>query len=72
MKFNLLEHIKPYDNEKQNEILISFNATQLNQNNFQLLQQLPDIIKDNGEIGSFELDIFKIDIISVYLINEIC
>jgi len=63
--FNLLERIKPYDNEKQNEILISFNATQLNQNNFQLLQQLPDIIKDNGEIGSFELDIFKIDIIQM-------
>ena len=63
--FNLSERIKPYDNEKQNEILISFNATQLNQNNFQLLQQLPDIIKDNGEIGSFELDIFKIDIIQM-------
>jgi len=63
--FNLSERIKPYDNEKQNEILISFDSTQLNQNNFQLLQQLPDIIKDNGEIGSFELDIFKIDIIQM-------
>jgi glycosyltransferase involved in cell wall biosynthesis len=63
--FNLWERIKPYNNEKNNEILISFDATQLNQNNFQLLQQLPDIIKDNGEIGSFELDIFKIDIIQM-------
>jgi glycosyltransferase involved in cell wall biosynthesis len=63
--FNLYDRIKPYDNEKQNEILVSFDATQLNQNNFQLLQQLPDIIKDNGEIGSFELDIFKIDIIQM-------
>jgi glycosyltransferase involved in cell wall biosynthesis len=63
--FNLYDRIKPYDNEKQNEILILFDATQLNQNNFQLLQQLPDIIKDNGEIGSFELDIFKIDIIQM-------
>ena len=63
--FDLQERIKPYDNEKQNEILISFDATQLNQNNFQLLQQLPDIIKDNGRIGSFELDIFKIDIIQM-------
>jgi glycosyltransferase involved in cell wall biosynthesis len=63
--FNLYNRIKPYANEKQNEILVSFNANQLNQNNFHLLQQLPDIIKDNGEIGSFELDIFKVDIIQI-------
>ena len=53
------------NNEKQNEIIISFDSNQLNQNNFQLIQQLPDIIKDNGEVGSFELDIFKIDIIQM-------
>ena len=63
--FDIQERVKPYDNEKQNEILISFDATQLNQNNFQYIQQLPDIIKDNGEIGSFELDIFKVDIIQM-------
>ncbi len=63
--FNLYNHIRPYDNEKQNEILVSFDITQLNQQNFQIIQQLPDIIKDNGEIGSFELDIFKIDIIQM-------
>jgi len=63
--FDLYERIKPYNNEKQNEILISFDVTQLNQNNFQYIQQLSDIIKDNGEIGSFELDIFKVDIIQM-------
>lgn len=63
--FDIQERIKPYGNEKQNEILISFDATQLNQNNFQYIQQLSDIIKDNGEIGSFELDIFKVDIIQM-------
>lgn len=63
--FDLQKRIKPYGNEKQNEILISFNTTQLNQNNFQYIQQLSDIIKDNGEIGSFELDIFKVDIIQM-------
>ena len=63
--FDLQERIKPYDNEKQNEILISFDASKLNQDNFQLLQQLPDIIKDSGEIGSFQIDIFKIDIIQM-------
>ena len=63
--FNIQERIKPYDNEKQNEILVSFDVTQLNQNNFQYIQQLLDIIKDNGEVGSFELDIFKVDIIQM-------
>lgn len=63
--FDLYERIKPYDNEKQNEILVIFDANQLNQTNYQILQQLPDIIKDNGEVGSFELDIFKIDIIQM-------
>lgn len=63
--FGLQERIKPYDNEKQNEILVSFDASKLNQNNFQLLQQLPDIIKDSGEVGSFQIDIFTIDIIQM-------
>jgi glycosyltransferase involved in cell wall biosynthesis len=63
--FDLYERVKPYDNEKNNEILISFDATQLNQNNFQLIQQLPDIIKESGEIGTFQLDIFTIDIIQM-------
>lgn len=63
--FDLWERIKPYDNEKNTEILISFDGSKLNPQNFQLIQQLPDIIKDSGEIGSFELDIFTIDIIQM-------
>jgi GT2 family glycosyltransferase len=64
-KFDLLERIRPYDNEKNTEILISFDGSKLNQQNFQLLQQFPDIIKESGEIGSFELDIFTVDIIQM-------
>lgn len=63
--FDLWERIKPYDNEKNTEILISFDGSKLNPQNFQLIQQLPDIIKDSGEIGSFELDIFTVDIIQM-------
>ena len=36
--------------------------SKLNQNNFNLLQQLPQIISESGGIGTFELDIFKLDI----------
>jgi hypothetical protein len=61
-KFDLKERIKPYHNEKQNNILVEFDGFRFGNNQFSLIQQLPDIIKDNGEIGSFELDIFTIEI----------
>ena len=61
--FDLQERIKPYDNEKQNNILVSFDASKLTNQNFQLLTQLTEIIKDSGEVGTFNLDIFTIDII---------
>ena len=64
-KFNLQERIKPYNNEKQNNILISFDASKLTNQNFQLLTQLTEIIKDSGELGTFILDIFTIDIIQM-------
>jgi len=46
--------------EWENDIIIEFDVNQLNQQNFQLLTQMPSIIKDSGEIGEFEIDIFKI------------
>ena len=62
-KFDLKERIKPYDNEKQNNILVSFDASKLTNQNFPLITQLSEIIKDSGEVGTFNLDIFTIDII---------
>ena len=62
-KFDLTERIKPYDNEKQNNILVSFDASKLTNQNISLIYQLSEIIKDSGEIGTFNLDIFTIDII---------
>jgi GT2 family glycosyltransferase len=61
-KFDLNKRIKNINEPKTNQILVEFDATQLNQNNFQLLQQLPQIISESGGLGTFELDIFKIDI----------
>ena len=46
--------------EWENDIVIKFDATQLTQQNFQNIQQLSEIIKDSGEVGNFELDIFTI------------
>jgi glycosyltransferase involved in cell wall biosynthesis len=67
-KFDLTKRVlctNHNDPEGENDIIIKFDVTKLNQDSFQLLQQLPDIIKDNGEIGTFELDIFTITINSM-------
>jgi len=61
-KFDLNKRIKNINESKTNQILVEFDATQLNQNNFQLLQQLPQIILESEGLGIFELDVFKIDI----------
>jgi glycosyltransferase involved in cell wall biosynthesis len=46
----------------ENDIVIEFDATHLTNENFQLLQYFPGIIKESGEVGKFELDIFTITI----------
>jgi hypothetical protein len=67
-KFNLkrrilnLHHNYP---KGENDIVVEFDAPQLNDNNFHLLTQLPEIINNSGEVGEFELDIFKITISSM-------
>jgi len=64
-KFDLWERIKPYDNEKQNHILVNFDAFRFGINQFNIIQILPDIITESGEIGEFELDCFKITIVNL-------
>jgi hypothetical protein len=63
--FNLNERIKPYDNEKQNYILITFDGNKLTNESFNIIQLLPEIIQQTNDIGSFEVDIFNINIINL-------
>jgi glycosyltransferase involved in cell wall biosynthesis len=63
--FDLQQKLKPFDSEKNNEILVEINSQTINQDDFKLIQQLPDIIKDNGEIGKFELGNLIIHIIQM-------
>lgn len=64
-KFDLSKRVKNIKDKPIENIIIEFDATKLNQNNFQLIQQLPEIIHESGEVGKFELDIFKITINSL-------
>jgi hypothetical protein len=61
---NLDEKILSIHAEKENDITVRFDGSKLNQQNFNYITQLSQILTndDNLEIGSFELDIFEIEI----------
>jgi len=62
---DLYNRIKPYDNEKNNEILIRIDAKTLDPEDFQMLQILPEVIAESGEVGEFELGNMNIHIINI-------
>ena len=64
-KFDLFDRIKPFENEKNNGIIIEFDCKQLNADNFQILVNLSEILQESGEVGVMELEIFKFDIKSL-------
>jgi GT2 family glycosyltransferase len=64
-KYNLKDRVRTSnfnDEDKPNNIIVEFDGSKLTNENFQLLQQLPQIIKETNELGQFEIDIFKITI----------
>jgi len=56
-KLKIIKHTIP-----NNGIVVEFDGKALTQESFNILTQLPEIIADSGELGTFELDIFKITI----------
>ena len=62
---DLNERIKPFDNEKNNEILIQIDSSTFAQQDFQIIQQLSEIIKDSGEVGEFQLGNLFISIVQM-------
>jgi hypothetical protein len=64
-KFNLSKRIKDLKHSiPNNDVVVRFNGKQLTNESFQLLIQLPNIIAESGEVGDFELDVFKVSIYS--------
>jgi len=61
---DLSERVLPYNNEKQNQVLVNIGNI-FTQQDFQLIQQLPEILDNNGEIGEFELGNLKISILGL-------
>jgi hypothetical protein len=57
--------IENNDPKLENDIVVEFDLLKFNPDSFNILQQLPNIIKESGEVGDFELDVFKITINSM-------
>lgn len=67
-KFDLSKRILTLeynDPQGENDIVVEFDARNMSQQSFNIIQQLPEILKQSGEVGEFELDIFKITIHSL-------
>ena len=54
-----------YHNKPDNDIIVEFDAKQLNSDNFQIIVNMSDILDDSGETGKMEFEIFKFDIKSM-------
>ena len=63
--YDLKEKIKPFDNEKNNEILIEVDQATFDNETFRHLQNISQIIKESGEPGRFRLGNMVIDIIQM-------
>ena len=65
-QFDLSEKLKhDYHSEYTNDVIVSFDATKLNADNFQIIVNLSEMLNDSGDIGELEYDIFKFKIKSL-------
>ena len=70
--YNLNDRIFSIDVDVQNDIEVRFDGSKLTNENFQYIQQLPEILANDEELeeGSFELDIFEISINKIKTYEE--
>ena len=60
--FDLSKRVKPFYDEKHNDIIIEFDAKEFTPQQFNYLAQLPEILSNDDELdlGEFDLGIFTI------------
>tara|TARA_B100001769_G_scaffold267986_1_gene255953 strand:- start:153 stop:1364 length:1212 start_codon:yes stop_codon:yes gene_type:complete len=61
-QFNLSKRIHSDHIEPKNDVVVRFDCMNLNQDNFQILVKLSEILQQSGEVGEMEYDIFKFNI----------
>ena len=60
--FDLHKKFKELNDEKHNDVLIEIDTKLFNQQDYQYIQQISEILHDSGEVGSFNLGNLKITI----------
>jgi glycosyltransferase involved in cell wall biosynthesis len=63
--FNLSKKIHSQHTEPKNDVVVEVDCKQLNSSNFQILVELSSILKESGEVGEMEYEIFKFKINSL-------
>ena len=75
-QFDLSKKLHSLYTEPDNDVVIRFDASKLNQSNFQILVNLSEILQQSGEVGEMGLEIFefyinKLDAYEKELINVV-
>jgi len=60
--YDLRERLTSLMDEPDNDIVVEFDAKDLNSQNINFIQEISSIIKDSGSVGTMEYDIFKLKI----------
>ena len=63
--YDLSRRVLPYDNEKNNEILVEIDSKTFNEGDWNVIMQLSEIVKDSGSVGRFQLNNIIIEIIQM-------
>ena len=69
---DLYQKIKPFDNEKNSEILVEIDGSKFTQQDFQIIQQLPEILANDDQLYEdvfIEPTYFTIENLQVTIVN---
>jgi len=60
--FDMWKRVKPWNAPLENDIIVEFDMKRFTAESYTIIQQLSQILAQSGEVGEFEVDIFKIKI----------
>jgi len=64
-QFDLSKKLHSIHTEATNDVVVRFDAQKLTPQNFQIIVKMSELLKDSGEVGNMEYDIFEFEIKSL-------
>ena len=64
-QFDLSKKLHSIHTEATNDVVVRFDAQKLTPQNFKIIVKMSELLKDSGEVGSMEYDIFEFEIKSL-------